>query len=510
MILSLLIGLTMKTIKIDPITRIEGHLAFRTEIENNQVVKAYSSGEMFRGFEIILKGRSPMDAQQITQRICGVCPISHGTASILAQDMAYGITVPENGRLMRNIMLAANYIQSHLIHFYHLSAPDFVDIKAIKAYQGNDPELLRLKTWVENQLKSKNLYPAAPFLPVYDAKYIESTELNIIAIKHYIQALKMRALAHRMAAVVGGKLPHSPTLVPGGITEKITGQKIASLQSMLTTLQDFINTAYLPDIIEIAKAFPEYFSMGKGYGNFLAYGVFSESDQTTYLPSGVLINNSLEELDSDKITEDVKYSFYNSSSGLQPKQSDTVPDHEKSEAYSWIKAPRYNDTVLEVGPLARLMVAYHKNHSDTKSSIDKLLSGIGKTADDLISMIGRHAARALECKLIADHCAGWIDELQPGKPSFKDFDIPPQAQGVGLTEAPRGALGHWLEIDNYIIKRYQCVVPTTWNCSPRDDKSRPGAVEKALEGTPIADSENPIEAVRIVRSFDPCIACAVH
>jgi len=500
----------MKTIKIDPITRIEGHLAIRTEINDGKVTKAYSSGEMFRGFEMILKGRSPMDAQQITQRICGVCPISHGTASILAQDMAYKVTVPNNGRLMRNIMLAANYIQSHIIHFYHLSAPDFVDIKAIASYQGKDPELNRLKTWMDEQVKSKNLYPAAPFLPVYDAKYIESTELNLVAIKHYLQALKMRALAHRMAAVIGAKLPHSPTLVPGGITETITSQKIASLKSMITTLQDFINTAYLTDVIEVAKAFPEYFSIGKGYGNFLAYGVFSETPNSTYFPSGVLTNNTLSELDSEKVTEDVNYSYYSSSSGLNPKNSETTPEHKKNNAYSWIKAPRYNDAVMEVGPLARLIVAYHKDHSDVKKAIDTFLSGIGKTTDDLVSMIGRHAARAIECKLIADHCVGWINELQPGKPSFQDFDIPQQAQGIGLTEAPRGALGHWIEIDNYKIKRYQCVVPTTWNCSPRDDKDRPGAVEKALEGTPVTDPENPIEAVRVVRSFDPCIACAVH
>ncbi|MBF0452009.1 MAG: nickel-dependent hydrogenase large subunit [Candidatus Magnetomorum sp.] len=502
----------MKTINIDPITRIEGHLAIRTEIESNRVVKAYSSGEMFRGFELILKGRSPLDAQQITQRICGVCPISHGTASILAQDMAYNLTPPENGRLMRNIMLAANYIQSHIIHFYHLSAPDFVDIKAITKYQGNDPELIRLKEWVENQLNSKYLYPAAPFLPVYDSKYIENTELNVLAIKHYLQALKIRSLAHKMAAVVGGKLPHSPTLVPGGITEKITAQKIVSLQAILTSLQDFINTAYVPDVLEVAKAFPEYFTMGKGYGNFLAYGVFSESAErsNTFFPSGVVINNGLVDFNSEKITEDVKYSYYASTSGQMPQKAETVPEPKKNDAYSWIKAPRYDDTVMEVGPLARIMVAYHKNHSEVKTTVDTLLSSLGKTTDDLISMLGRHAARAIECKLIADHCSTWIDQLQPGKPSFKDFDIPQKGNGIGLTEAPRGALGHWLEIDNYTISRYQCVVPTTWNCSPRDDQGRPGALERALEGTPVEDPENPIEAVRVVRSFDPCIACAVH
>jgi len=502
----------MKSINIDPITRVEGHLAIRTEIESNSVVKAYSAGEMFRGFEIILKDRSPLDAQQITQRICGVCPISHGIASILAQDKAYNLTPPENGRLMRNIVQAANYIQSHIIHFYHLSAPDFVDIKAITKYQGKDPGLKNLKEWVESQLASKSLYPAAPFLPHYDAKYIESTELNLLAIKHYLDALKIRALAHKMGALLGGKLPHSPGLVPGGVTEIVTAKKIVALKSLLSELQNFINTAYLTDILEVAKAFPKYFEIGKGYGNFLSYGVFAESSNTsdTFFPSGTIIDNNTGDLNSEKITEDVKHSYYSSTSGLHPEKSATEPKVKKEGAYSWIKAPRYDGHVMEVGPLARMVIAYHKNHTDVQKIIDKVLNDLGKKPEDLNSMIGRHAARAIECKVLADHCLDWINQLVPEKPVFKDFDIPKNGKGIGLTEAPRGALGHWLEIKNYKISRYQCVVPTTWNCSPRDDNEKPGALEKSLEGTPVADPENPIEAVRVVRSFDPCIACAVH
>jgi len=502
----------MKTIKIDPITRIEGHLAIRTEIESGHVVKAYCSGEMFRGFEIILQNRDPLDAQQITQRICGVCPISHGIASIFAQDMAYNITPPNNGRLMRNILQAANYIQSHVIHFYHLSAPDFVDIKAILNYKGKDSELNNLKAWVEKQLASKSLYPAAPFLPTYDAKYIESTELNLLAIKHYLDALKIRAIAHKMGALVGGKLPHSPGLIPGGITEKMTSYKIASLRSILFQIQQFIDNAYIQDILEIGKMFPGFFDIGKGYGNFLSYGVFPESNNSndTFFPSGCMLDNALTETDINKITEDVRYSYYQSASGLHPDQSKTTPAPKKNDAYSWIKAPRYNKHVMEVGPLARMIIAYNKNHPRAKNLIDNVLTALNKKPSDLVSMIGRHAARAIECKLVADHCQTWIDQLVPDKPVFRDFDIPKTGKGIGLTEAPRGALGHWLEIDNYKISHYQCVVPTTWNCSPRDDQNNPGAVEKALEGTPIADPDNPIEAVRIVRSFDPCIACAVH
>ena len=502
-----------KIITIDPVSRIEGHLSIRVETELNRVSKAFCSGEMFRGFETILKGRDPMDAQQITQRICGVCPISHGTASILAQDMAYNVTPPDNGRLIRNIILAANYIQSHVLHFYQLSALDFVDIAAITKYSGKDPALLDLKRWVQSQLKSKVLYPAAPFLPRYEGNYIEDTDLNITAIKHYLEALEIRSLAHQMGAVFGGKLPHSTVLIPGGVTEKVTSSKIADCIAMLTKLRTFIDTAYIPDVLEVAKVFPQYFSIGKGCGNFLSYGVFCESSDplNRLLPSGVVLKNKLKSYDSASITEDVKSSFYSSSSGLRPFDGETVPSPKKNNAYSWIKAPRYNGEVMEVGPLARMMVAYLEGKNPKVTSlVDGVLNSLGAKAGALNSVLGRHAARAIECKIIADRCVEWIDRLIPDKPSFEDFEIPKTGRGAGMTEAPRGALGHWIEIDNHKIKNYQCIVPTTWNCSPRDDRGIPGAVEQALVGTPVEDMKNPIEATRVVRSFDPCIACAVH
>lgn len=500
-------------IDIDPITRIEGHLAISLEVDAGKVTDARSSGEMFRGFEMILKGRDPLDAQQITQRICGVCPISHGTASILAQDMAYGIRPPENGRLARNIILAANYIQSHLVHFYQLSALDFVDITAITAYTGNDPMLKALKGWVKSQISSKTIFPAAPFLPRYDSTYIRSKELNILAIRHYLEAIEMRALAQKMGAVFGAKLPHSTTLVPGGVTEKITARKIATCRDILKKLSTFIEKAYIPDVTEVASHFPEYFSSGRGCGNFLAYGVFAESDSTqdTLFPSGVLIKGKPADFDPGMIYEDVKYSLYSSASGLKPMQGETKPAPEKEEAYSWLKAPRYNASVMEVGPLARVLVAYHrKNNRDLNALVDKLLKRFNAGPEALISTLGRHAARALEAKIIADRCAQWIEQLTPDKPTFTDFTIPESGKGIGLTEAPRGALGHWISIKGHKIENYQCVVPTTWNCSPRDDKNVPGPVEQALIGTKIKDRKNPIEATRIVRSFDPCIACAVH
>lgn len=502
-----------KTVTIDPVTRIEGHLAIRIEVESDRVTDAFSSGEMFRGFELILKGRDPLDAQQITQRICGVCPISHGTASILAQDAAYGITPPKNGRLIRNLILGANFIQSHILHFYHLSALDFVDITAITAYKGNDPLLQDLKAWINSQSASNIIYPAAPFLPRYSGKYIRNTELNILAIKHYLDALEIRKLSHKIGAIFAGKMPHAATLVPGGVTEKVTARKIAAYKSMIKKLQAFIDKSYLSDVEEIASVFPECFQMGKGCGNFLAYGVFPESEDRSkkLFPSGVLMGGYLRSFDERKITEEVRHSFFSSSSGLQPAQGKTVPEPHKNGAYSWIKAPRYGRTVMEVGPLARILVSYHKGeNSALKNLVDGFLARANRGPEDLVSLIGRHAARAIECKIVADRCAEWVEQLTPEDRTFRNFKIPETGRGVGLTEAPRGALGHWIEIRDHKINHYQCVVPTTWNCSPRDDNGNAGAVEQALVGTPIADAKNPIEATRVVRSFDPCLACAVH
>ena len=499
-------------ITIDPITRIEGHLSIKIELESKKVKNAYSIGDMFRGFEYILQGRDPLDAQQITQRICGVCPVSHGTASILAQDQAYNISLPESGRLARNLISGANYIQSHIIHFYHLSAIDFIDILAVEKYQGKDSSLNKLKSWIQSAKSSNSIYPAAPFLPGYRASYIKDTELNILAVKHYIEALKIRAMAHKAGAIFGGKLPHAATLIPGGVTENITALKIESYISILKDILDFINKAYLTDIIEVAKYFPQYMKNGKGCKNFLSYGVFSESNDTkdVFLPSGVILNNQLTTFDHSKINEHTKYSRYKLS-GDSSITNSIKPSPKKEGAYSWIKAPRYDGNVMEVGPLARMLVAYKNGkNQDINNLIDNVLKQINGNVEDLISVLGRHAARAIECKIVAERCLEWAQQLKPNQNAFNDFEIPDICSGIGLTEAPRGALGHWLKIKNKKIENYQCIVPTTWNCSPRDDNGNMGAVEQALIGTEVLDKDNPIEATRVVRSFDPCIACAVH
>jgi ferredoxin hydrogenase large subunit/hydrogenase large subunit len=502
-----------KTITLSPVTRIEGHLGIKVEIEAGRVARAYVRGEMFRGFETLLRGRDPLDAQFITQRICGVCPIDHGMASVLAQDMAYDLTPPDNGRIVRNLTQAANFIASHITHFYLLSALDFVDVAMITEYQGKDRALLDLQAWVKSQLTSRQVYPAAPFLPRYTAKYLADKEANFGALKHYMDALEIRSLAHKMGALFAGKMPHAASLVPGGVTTKVTSLNISQYRTLLEQTQDFIDQSYIPDALAVASAFPEYFSLAQGCGNLLSYGVFPETADhgASLFPSGVRVKGQWQKLDPEAITEDVGQSRYSSASGRKPFDGETVAAPDKNGAYSWLKAPRYQGEPMEVGPLARILAAYQDGrNAEVKSAVDGLLKTTGRQATDLVSVMGRHAARALECKLLADHCAQWLDQLKPDAPAFKDFSIPQSGRGYGLTEAARGALGHWIEIKGQKISNYQCVVPTTWNCSPRDDRDIPGPVEQALVGLPVADADNPVEVARAVRSFDPCLACAVH
>lgn len=499
-----------KKIDLYPFTRIEGHLAVKLEVESGKVKNAYLSGEMFRGIETILRGRSPLDAQQITQRICGVCPISHGMASLKAQEAAYGASLTDNGRLARNLILGANYIQSHIVHFYQLSALDFIDITAILKYQGADTALFDLKAWVQSQLGSKSIFPAAPFLPRYKGDYLKEIDINIGAIRHYLDALEMRAEAQTALALFGAKAPHATALVPGGITEKVTAKKIAAYGAILDRLREFIDTVYIPDVITVAGAFPGYFKIGRGCGNFLAYGVFDQKGDGVLLPGGVLKQGAAEPLDTAKISESTAHSLFSSPSGLHPFDGQTQPDPDKANAYSWLKAPRYDGHPFEVGPLARMLIAHKAGHPQAKPMVDGLLGKLSLPASALVSVMGRHAARALECKIVADACAGWLAGLRPGEATYSDFGIPASGRGAGLTEAPRGALGHWLTIEGHKIKNYQCVVPTTWNSSPRDAQGVPGPMEQALRDTPVADEHNPLEAARVVRSFDPCLACAVH
>ena len=507
----------MAKVLLDPITRIEGHLSIELDVQNGRVVDAKSKGDMFRGFEMILKGRNPVDANQITQRICGVCPVSHGIASSKCLDGAFGIVPNKNGRLLRNLVLSANYLQSHILHFYHLAALDYVDITAILKYNGSDKKLLGLRDWAKNELEVKKnrqdaVTAVAPFLPRYEGDfYIKDQDLNIAAIAHYVEALDIRLKAHQMVTLFGGRAPHLIGLVPGGVTQVPTRSGIRQYKKLLKQVEEFINDIYVNDIIAVAKAYSDYFKIGR-YTNFLSYGVFEENAEQTefFFKRGVFDGKKLQEFNSDKIREQVRFARYNSGSNLHPYQGQTNPDPHKGGAYTWLKAPRYENMPMEVGPLARVVVNYLGGNESVKKEVDALLKVFNADIDVVFSTLGRHASRAIECKLLCQRMYEWLDELEVGAMPRSTYEIPDKGQGEGLTEASRGALGHWIIIEDKKIANYQCVVPTTWFCGPRGDDGKLGPVEQALLGTPISDPKNPIEAARVVRSFDPCIACAVH
>lgn len=508
------------TLSISPLTRIEGHLAIHTDTEKlddgrYKIKDARCEGEMFRGLETILEGRDPLDAQQIIQRICGVCPVSHGLASCEAQEMAYNTPPTHNGRLLQNLLFAAEYLHSHILHFYHLAAIDFVDIKAILAYDGQDRTLKALRNWVEASVARNDAFAGAPFLPRYEVdQYIKANDVNWALIANYARALNVRTIAHEMGAIWGGKLPHATALVPTGVTQVPNIERVLSYRTRLEQVAAFIEDTYLPDLVTAAKAFPEYWDIGKGYGNFLSYGVFRMEEKTghqikKFLPAGVVIGDKWQAFDPANIKEFVGNSRFSSASGLHPYEGQTTPSVHKG--YSWLKAPRYQGQIMEVGPLARVMVGYYTPGSEwIKKDVDQVLGSLSLPVEKMNSVLGRHLARGLEAMWLAKQAFRWLDEVEIDGPPAQDYKLPKTGQGYGLTEAPRGALGHWIVIEDYKIKRYQCIVPTTWNCSPRDDQNQPGAVEKALEGTIVQDPKQPIEAGRIVRSFDPCIACAVH
>jgi hydrogenase large subunit len=456
------------TIKIDPVTRIEGHMKVEVTVETvggiQQVIDVKSSGTMFRGFEKILIGRDPRDAVHITQRICGVCPISHGVASSKTLDNAFGVTIPTNGRIERNLILGANFIQSHILHFYHLAALDYI----------NTAGILDIAPWASRYVTSD---------------MVTGTTAQTL-VGHYVQALTMRRKAHQMGAIFGGRLPCAASIVAGGCTERPSGANVAAFRALLTELRNFIDNVYLPDVLAVAGAFPQYYGIGGGCGNLLAYGVFDVTDTTLLLRRGRLTDGVLQSVDTSAIMEDVKYSHYSSASGLNPSVGFTEESAEKPGTYSWLKAPRYDGKVHEVGPLARMYVNGDYTHG--------------------ISALDRIAARAYETKKVADAMDGWLNQLVMGGANVTTVPVPATGTGFGLTEAPRGALGHWMDISASKISRYQVIAPTTWNASPMDDADHRGPIEQSLLGTPVADVLRPIEVLRVIHSFDPCLACSVH
>ncbi|KPK74792.1 MAG: iron hydrogenase [Phycisphaerae bacterium SM23_30] len=476
------------TITIDPVTRIEGHLAIEAVVDNGQVKEAKSSGTLFRGFEIILQGRDPRDANRITQRICGVCPTSHGTASCLCVDEAFGITdkIPDNAKLIRSLILGSNFLQSHILHFYHLAALDYVDAVGVVG-------------------------DVAPFVPRYEGDYRVSGQANVELVNHYVRALDIRRKCQEMLSIFGGKMPHNVGIVTGGVTEKPTEDKIAAFLWRLNEIRDFVDNTYIPDVLAVAKAYSDYFGIGKGCGRLLAYGGMDLPGGRMFKSGVVTDDLQVGPFAKENITEHVKHSwFVDSISGKNPAQGETIPEPNKVKGYSFFKSPRHEGKVCEVGPLARMANNYVQGDATVKKLVDTVLSEFNAAPAALFSVLGRHAARAIEAKVVGDAMEGWLLQLKPTGPTIADYQLPEEGQGSGLTEAPRGAVGHWISIKDKKIARYQVIAPTTWNCSPKDDKDQPGPVEQSIIGAKVKDKDNPFEIVRIVRAFDPCLACSVH
>jgi hydrogenase large subunit len=503
-----------RKITIDPITRIEGHLKVEVEIENGKVKDAWSSGTMARGFEALLKGKDPRDAPFVTSRFCGVCHSVHQLASSRALDEAFGAKVPWGGTLLRNLVMGAQYIYDHLLHFYQLSALDYIDIMATAKYNGQDKDLLAVKDKIAGLVAQRDTHPLAPrYTP--DEFSVKDPDIVIAAVKHYIDALKIHAQARNMGAIFGGRTPHYQNIVVGGVTSYPDINQVARFRTMLDEQARFINEVYIPDVLFLGTG-PLWklaeTGLGGGHSNYLSYGAFEKdpAGRDLLFPAGVITalnpaNIQVDPLDPNQITESVKYSWYKENKPVHPYKGEQVFNLDKKEAYSFVKAPRYDGKPMEVGPLARMLVAKNPD----------LLGLVKKGAKP--GAVARHAARAIETKLVAEACYRWCDDLLDAmtKPGFKihdaeHWDPPIRGMGAGFYEAPRGALGHWIKIENKNIENYQAVVPSTWNASPRCEKGARGQYEEALIGAPVPDPENPINVVRIIRSFDPCLACAVH
>jgi Ni,Fe-hydrogenase I large subunit len=549
---------------VDPVTRIEGHLRIEAEVGGGKVDDAWSSSTMFRGIEIILKGRDPRDAWAFTQRICGVCTTVHAIASIRAVEHAIGAVPPPNARILRNLIIAAQCVHDHVIHFYHLQALDWVDITAaLKADPSKTAALAQsISDWplssvkyfagVKERLQSfVQRGQLGPFANAYwgHPAYRLPPEANLMATAHYLEALDWQRRFIRIHAILGGKNPHLQSFLVGGMAtpvdpdsqNSLNAGTIAALTSLIAEGRDFVTRVYVPDVLAVASFYKDWASIGSGVGNYMVYGDYPEDDGANpqlWLPSGVIRARDLgriEPLDQRRITEQIAHSWYDYSGGdgeaLHPYKGETNPRYtgptppyqrlDLAQKYSWLKSPRYGGEPMEVGPLARMLVAYSRgNPPRVKELVDKSLGGLGVGASALFSTLGRIAARAIETQVIVEKMGDWVTELGENM-ARRDYRIqdnakwepeswPSDCYGAGFHEAPRGSLGHWVHISNGAIVNYQCVVPSTWNAGPRDASGKRGPYEAALVGTPVARADQPLEILRTVHSFDPCMACGVH
>ena len=531
---------------VDPVTRIEGHLRIEVEVENGVIKNAWSSSQLFRGLEIILKGRDPRDAQHFTQRSCGVCTFVHALASTRCVDDAVKVEIPHNATIIRNLVLAQQYLHDHIVHFYHLHALDWVDVvsalsadpkKAASIANDISPRKTkaedlaavqqRLKAFVETGQLGP--FTNAYFLGGHDAYYLPP-EVNLIATAHYLEALQLQIKAARGMAVLGAKNPHPQFTAVGGVTcyESLTKERIEEFLKIYEETKQFVDEVYIPDLLAVASFYKDWAGIG-GTHNFMAFGEFpapgGERDlNSRFLPQGVIWDRKIgdvKDFDQNKIMEHVAASWYQGKEAHHPYDGVTEPkytslDPETREGrYSWMKAPRYMDEPMEVGPLAQTLVCYGRGHKPTVKLVDKVLKHLGVGPEALFSTLGRTAARGIQTAVVAEEMKDWVKMLEKNvrkgdNKIYQDWEMPDSAQGVGFLEAPRGGLSHWIVIEKGKIKNFQLVVPSTWNLGPRCSAGKLSPVEEALVGTPVADPERPVEILRTVHSYDPCIACGVH
>ena len=554
----------MAKIVIDPITRIEGHLRIEATVEGGRVSDAWSSSTMFRGIETILKGRDPRDAWVFTQRFCGVCTTVHAIASIRCVENALKVKIPPNAELIRNIIIGIQNVQDHVIHFYHLHALDWVDItRALKADPTKTAALAAsISDWplnsaayfkgVQDKLKAfVGRGRLGPFANAYwgHPAYKLPPEAELMATAHYLEALEWQKDIIRIHAILGSKNPHPQTFLVGGMAiaidpdsqSALNDDKLTEIRLLLRKARAFVEQVYIPDLLAIASFYKEWAGYGGGVGNFMSYGEYPQDSsgkpEMLWMPPGIIVNKDLSRIypvDHKKISEYVDHSWYDYSAGqgkgLHPWEGETQDNYtgpkppyqflDTERKYSWVKAPRYQDMPMEVGPLARMLVAYASGQKDVRKAVDGVLAKLGVGPEALFSTLGRTAARGIETLLIAQQLPVWLDRLTAniagGDLAIHNNELwdpaswPAEVQGYGWHEAPRGSLGHWIRIKQQKILNYQAVVPSTWNASPRDAKGVRGPYEAALVGTPLADPEKPLEILRTVHSFDPCLACAVH
>jgi hydrogenase large subunit len=565
--------MSAQTIVVDPVTRIEGHLRIEAEFDGSVITRASSSGTMVRGIEIILQGRDPRDAWAFAQRICGVCTLVHGIASVRAVEDALKYEIPANAQLIRNLMIGTQFVHDHVMHFYHLHALDWVDV--VSALKADPKATSALAQSISSYPRSSPGYFADVQARV--GKLVESGQLgifanaywgnpgytlppaaNLMAVAHYLDALAWQREIVRLQTIFGGKNPH-PNVLVGGAPSAIsvhagagTGstavnevglQKVAAI---IEQMQAFVDQVYVPDVLAIASFYKDWFKpgYGEGTGNFLTYGDFpstgSQDPKTFLVPRGAILGRDLSHIQEVDLTaeqdiqEFVAHSWYDYSggkdAGLHPYRGETRLNYsgppppyqhlDTNASYSWLKSPRWKGHAMETGPLARVLMLYAAGHEPTRDLANKALAQLGLPLEAMFSTMGRTAARALECKIFADSMPQWYASLMA---NIKAGDVstfnstlwepsswPRHAQGVGFVEAPRGSLAHWIVIDDGKISNYQAVVPTTWNAGPRDAAGIEGPYEAALKGHQLHDPKQPLEILRTIHSFDPCLACAVH